>query len=103
MSRSVLGTMDHYNDNTVNLTYSYSRNSRNFTRSIVFRRKENTEWSPLILIPLLATVVLIVTVFLLMMFRQNPTFVISTVACCLIFVTVYLIMVAMDSSRQYLY
>ncbi|XP_050498954.1 uncharacterized protein LOC126879756 isoform X1 [Diabrotica virgifera virgifera] len=77
--------------------------SNSYGSGVYIPRKENTEWSPLILIPLLATVVLIVTVFLLMMFRQNPTFVISTVACCLIFVTVYLIMVAMDSSRQYLY
>jgi hypothetical protein len=48
------------------------------------------EWAPLILIPLLAAIMLVASVLLLIIFRQHPTLVITTVAGCLVIVTVYL-------------
>ncbi|KAJ3643164.1 hypothetical protein Zmor_025890 [Zophobas morio] len=48
------------------------------------------EWAPLILIPLLAAVMLVASVLLLIIFRQHPTLVITTVAGCLVIVTIYL-------------
>lgn len=48
------------------------------------------DWAPLVLIPLLAAIMLVASVFLLIIFRQNPTLVITTVAGCLIVVTIYL-------------
>ncbi|XP_057656562.1 uncharacterized protein LOC130894043 [Diorhabda carinulata] len=92
------------NNSSVNKLENFSQFL--WTSSILhgeYLHRRETEWSPLILIPLIATVVLVITILLLMIFRQNPTLVISTVAGCLIFITVYLIMVAMNSSRQYLY
>ncbi|CAG9862438.1 unnamed protein product [Phyllotreta striolata] len=86
-----------------NLTFSPFFWSSTFTDGLYFPRKNASEWGPVIIIPLLATIVLAITVFLLVMFRQNPTFVISTVAGCLIFITIYLILVALDSTKQFLY
>ncbi|XP_044269055.1 uncharacterized protein LOC123014170 [Tribolium madens] len=48
------------------------------------------EWAPLILIPLLAAIMLVASVLLLIIFRQHPTLVITTVAGCLLIVTIYL-------------
>ncbi|VEN57216.1 unnamed protein product [Callosobruchus maculatus] len=67
-----------------------------------FSNARSTDWASVLLVPLLATVILAVTVFLLVVFRQNPTFVISTVAGCLIFITIYLVLTAMETSRQFL-
>ncbi|CAH0554994.1 unnamed protein product [Brassicogethes aeneus] len=60
----------------------------------------SNDWAPVVIVPLLATILLAISVFLLIIFRQNPAFVISTVAGCLIFVTIYLTLTAIDSSRQ---
>ncbi|KAG5889824.1 hypothetical protein JTB14_023150 [Gonioctena quinquepunctata] len=64
--------------------------------------KESTEWGPVLLIPLLASAILFVTVFLLVIFRHIPTLVISTVAACLIFISIYLLLFVLDASKEVL-
>ncbi|KAJ8978449.1 hypothetical protein NQ317_017652 [Molorchus minor] len=61
--------------------------------------RESSQWGPVIVIPLLATIILAASVFLLVIFRQNPTFVICTIAGCLIFIMTYLTLCAMQSSK----
>ncbi|KAJ8920127.1 hypothetical protein NQ315_011784 [Exocentrus adspersus] len=67
-----------------------------------FMKSDNPDWGPIVIIPLLATIILAASVFLLIIFRQSPTFVISTIAVCLIFITVYLILCAMQTTVEIL-
>ncbi|CAH1987296.1 unnamed protein product [Acanthoscelides obtectus] len=88
----------HYSKKLLKFSHFYwSSDSEDY-----FSNARNTDWASVLLVPLLATVILAVTVFLLVVFRQNPTFVISTVAGCLIFITIYLVLTAMETSRQFL-
>ncbi|XP_018563612.1 uncharacterized protein LOC108905293 [Anoplophora glabripennis] len=67
-----------------------------------FTKPNNSQWGPVIIIPLLATIILAASVFLLVIFRQNPTFVITTIAGCLIFITIYLTICAMETTKEVL-
>ncbi|KAF7271178.1 hypothetical protein GWI33_015915 [Rhynchophorus ferrugineus] len=88
-------SFDESRPKPLNLTY-------NFYWSGNFESPENnirSDWIPIIIIPLLASLILAVSVFLLIIFRQNPTFVITTVTGCLIFIGIYLILVTVDSTK----
>ncbi|XP_025832068.1 uncharacterized protein LOC112904951 [Agrilus planipennis] len=56
-------------------------------------------WESITLVPILATVMLAVTVFLLVLFRQTPTLVAATVAATLTIIGIYLILSSITESR----
>jgi len=56
-------------------------------------------WEHMTIIPILATIMLAATVFLLVLFRQSPTMVAATVAACLIFIGIYLILNTLNENR----
>lgn len=65
-------------------------NRRQFDKFVFLIEIKGNEWAPLILIPLLAAIMLVASVLLLIIFRQHPSLVITTVAGCLVVVTIYL-------------
>ncbi|KAK4875778.1 hypothetical protein RN001_012200 [Aquatica leii] len=50
-------------------------------------------------IPIIATIMLICTVFLLILFRHNPTMVAGTVAGCLTVIGIYIILTACHDNK----
>jgi len=56
-------------------------------------------WDHSPIVPILAVVMLAVTVFLLVLFRQNPGLVAGTVAGCLIFIGMYLTLSTLQENK----
>lgn len=48
--------------------------------------------------PIIATLLLVMTVMLLVLFRHSPCLVATTIACCLVFVATYLIFFAINDT-----
>uniref|UniRef100_A0A1Y1LI59 Uncharacterized protein n=1 Tax=Photinus pyralis TaxID=7054 RepID=A0A1Y1LI59_PHOPY len=56
-------------------------------------------WEHMTIVPILATIMLIATVFLLVLFRHSPSMVAGTVAACLTMIAIYLILSSVNESR----
>lgn len=60
--------------------------------------EKDADWEAVLLIPLLATIILALTVFLIVLFRQSPIMVIGTISGCVIFIGIYLILTALNTA-----
>ena len=76
--------------------------SKNFYVNTDVLEVHSSYWEHMTIVPILATVMLIATVFLLVLFRNSPSMVAGTVAACLTIIAIYLILSTLhDSKIQY--
>lgn len=58
-------------------------------------------WDTTPILPVLATIILAIIVFLLILFRQSPGVVAGTVAGCLVIIAVYLFLTSLSVAPKY--
>ncbi|KAF2882960.1 hypothetical protein ILUMI_23188 [Ignelater luminosus] len=88
-----------YNDSYLAFWNPKDPGMRYFNVNPDFLEVRSQYWEHVTIVPILATVMLAVTVLLLVLFRQSPAMVAGTVAACLAMIGIYLILSTLNEKQ----